>query len=197
MLNVLIVRHGQSEWNAVGRWQGHADPPLSELGISQARAAGRSVGVFDAVIASDLDRAASTARIMADALGIGPVVTDDRLRERDVGAWQALTRTQIEAQYPGQLENGHRPPGWEADESVVARAIAALERIADDVGTGNVLVVAHGGIIYSLERHLGAEFSPILNLHGRWFRFHRDHGLLELGDRVALVPDSAGTVSGI
>jgi hypothetical protein len=58
-------------------------------------------------------------------------------------------------------------------------------------------VVAHGGIIYSLERHLGAEFSPILNLHGRWFRFHRDRGLLELGDRVALVPDSAGTVSGI
>jgi broad specificity phosphatase PhoE len=197
MLNVLIVRHGQSEWNAVGRWQGHADPPLSELGISQARGAGRSVGAFDAVIASDLDRAASTARIMADALGIGPVVTDDRLRERDVGAWQALTRTQIEAQYPGQLENGHRPPGWEADESVVARAIAALERIADDVGTGNVLVVAHGGIIYSLERHLGAEFAPILNLHGRWFRFHRDRGLVDLGDRVALVPDSADTVSGI
>jgi broad specificity phosphatase PhoE len=80
---------------------------------------------------------------------------------------------------------------------VVARAIAALEPIADDVGTGNVLVVAHGGIIYSLERHLGAEFAPILNLHGRWFRFHRDRGLVDLGDRVALVPDSADTVSGI
>jgi broad specificity phosphatase PhoE len=188
MLKVLMVRHGQSEWNAVGRWQGQADPPLSDLGIRQSEAAGRSAGSFDAIVASDLDRAATTARIMADVIGVGPVITDEGLRERDVGEWQSLTRTEIETAYPGLLDNGRRPPGWETDESVLQRALGSLDRIAGHVISGEVLVVAHGGIIYTLERHLGADFAPIQNLHGRWF--HRSESRLELGDRVALVTDT-------
>lgn len=188
MLKVLMVRHGQSEWNALGRWQGQADPPLSDLGIRQSEAAGHSLGSFDAIVASDLDRATTTARIIADVIGVGPVITDEGLRERDVGEWQSLTRAEIESAYPGLLDNGHRPPGWEADESVLQRALGSLDRIAGHVISGEVLVVAHGGIIYALERHLGADFAPIQNLHGRWF--HRSGSRLELGDRVALLTES-------
>jgi broad specificity phosphatase PhoE len=191
MLNVLMVRHGQSEWNALGRWQGQADPPLSDLGIRQSRAAGHSLGSFDAIVASDLDRAATTARIMADVVGVGRVITDQGLRERNVGAWQSLTRAEIEAAFPGQLDNGRRPPGWEPDESVLQRALGSLDRIAGCVTSGKVLVVAHGGIIYTLERHLGADFAPIQNLHGRWFHLSRSR--LGLGDRVALVTESEET----
>jgi broad specificity phosphatase PhoE len=189
MLNVLVVRHGQSEWNALGRWQGHADPPLSELGINQAQAAAGKVGMFDAVVASDLDRALSTATIIADALGLGPVITDPGLRERDIGEWQGLTRAEIEAAFPGHVRNGDRPPGWESDESLLERATGSLQRIVDHVPSGDVLVVAHGGVIYRLESHLGADFTPIKNLHGRWFRI--DDSAIEMGDRVALVTDTA------
>jgi len=189
MLDVLILRHGQSEWNAAGRWQGQADPPLSDLGIAQAREAAGVVGAFDALVASDLDRAVTTARIIADATGLGPVVTDDGLRERDVGEWQSLTRDQIELRWPGHLANGSRPPGWEPNESVLTRALASLHRIADHVGSGEALVVAHGGIIYALESHLGAGFASVDNLHGRWFRVDGAH--LDLGERVALVDNDA------
>src|SRR3954449_1914254 len=100
---LLLVRHGQSEWNAVGRWQGQADPPLTELGREQARLAARSLGALDAIFASDLQRATETALIISNALGVGPVVIDPDLRERDAGEWSGLTRSEIEEQYPGYL----------------------------------------------------------------------------------------------
>src|ERR671917_2105987 len=100
---VLLVRHGQSEWNAVGRWQGQADPPLSDVGRQQARSAARSLGALDAIFASDLQRATETAMIIAAELGVGPVVVDPDLRERDAGEWSGLTRAEIEERYPGYL----------------------------------------------------------------------------------------------
>src|SRR3954449_978711 len=78
---VLFVRHGQSEWNALGRWQGQADPPLSDLGRAQARAAAHSLGALDAIFASDLQRAAETAAIISAAIGVGPVLVEPDLRE--------------------------------------------------------------------------------------------------------------------
>ena len=88
---LLVARHGQSEWNALGRWQGHADVPLSDDGMRQAADAGLALGTFDAVWASDLQRALLTAQIIAEIIGIGPVMIDARLRETDVGPWQGLT----------------------------------------------------------------------------------------------------------
>src|SRR3954465_8515375 len=96
---VLMVRHGQSTWNALGRWQGQADPPLSDLGRDQARAAARALGAMDAVFAPDLHRATETAHIIATDLGIGPVLIDERLRERDAGEWSGLTRDEIHERY--------------------------------------------------------------------------------------------------
>ena len=106
---LLVVRHGQSEWNAVGRWQGRADPPLTMEGRRQAAAAARALGTFDGVVSSPLQRAAETAAIIAEHLGIGPVLTDPDLMERDAGEWQGLTRGQIEMEWPGYLEEGKRP----------------------------------------------------------------------------------------
>ena len=123
---VLLVRHGQSEWNADGRWQGQADPPLTDLGRLQAREAARALGAVDAVWASDLQRAVETATIIADDLGVGPVVLDPDLRERDAGEFSGLTRPEIADRFPGYLDDGRRPPGWEPDEALLARALRAL-----------------------------------------------------------------------
>jgi broad specificity phosphatase PhoE len=190
---VLLVRHGQSEWNAEGRWQGQADPILTDLGRLQAREAARALGAMDAVWASDLQRAVETAAIIADHLGVGPVVVDPDLRERDAGEFSGLTRPEIAARYPGFLDDGRRPPGWEPDESLVARALRALRAIAAEVPGGDVLVITHGGLVYALEQHLGEEFVRLANAEGRWL----DVGpgaTLRLGERVLLSAPEDTTV---
>ncbi|MCU1398681.1 MAG: fructose-2,6-bisphosphatase, partial [Acidimicrobiales bacterium] len=68
---LLVARHGQSEWNAAGRWQGQADVALSDEGMRQAAGAGLALGMFDAVWSSDLERASLTAAIIAEVIGIG------------------------------------------------------------------------------------------------------------------------------
>jgi probable phosphoglycerate mutase len=187
MLNVLVARHGQSEWNATGRWQGQADPPLSDLGRAQAAGAATLLGAFDAIIASDLDRALTTAMIIAAHLGIGPVLVEPDFRERHAGEYQGLTRDEIEERYPGNLDAGIWPPGWEPDTSVHARVDDGLARVKAEIGSGDVLIVSHGGVIYSLESHHGATHERISNLGARWF--HHDERGWRLGERVQLSPD--------
>jgi probable phosphoglycerate mutase len=203
---VLLVRHGQSEWNAAGRWQGQADPPLSDLGRAQAASAARSLGALDAIYASDLQRAAETAAIISGALGVGPVILDPDLRERDAGEWSGLTREEIHERYPGHLpddrhrafapdSNGdpRRPPGWEADDVLRTRVLRALVRIHDAVPDGDVLAVTHGGVIYVVEDHLGETFHRLANGAGRWVELDGDK--LRLGDRVLLVNDDGTPVT--
>ena len=185
--HLLVVRHGQSEWNAVGRWQGRADPPLTTEGRRQAAVAARALGTFDAVVSSPLQRAAETAAIIAEHLGIGPVLTDPDLMERDAGEWQGLTRTQIEAQWPGYLEHGKRPPAYESNESMVGRVVGALSRVAEQADGGEVLVVAHGGVVYALEESCGEHWHRIPNLGARWFAV--SGGEVSAGPRVELLPD--------
>ncbi len=191
---VLLVRHGQSEWNAAGRWQGQADPPLSDLGRLQAREAARAVGAVDAIWSSDLQRAAETAIIIGDQIGVGPVVVDDALRERDAGEWTGLTRAQIEERDPGFLADGERPPGWEADRDLLGRASAALARIAEAAPGGDVLVVTHAGVVFAVERSLGVEHTRLANTEGRWLTLAGDEP--RLGDRVVLAEPDDVTVPG-
>jgi broad specificity phosphatase PhoE len=190
---VLLVRHGQSEWNAEGRWQGQADPPLTDLGRLQAREAARALGAVDAVWASDLQRAVETAAIIADRLGVGPVVVHADLRERDAGEFSGLTRPEIAARYPGYLDDGRRPPGWEPDELLVARAVRAVQAIAAEVPGGDVLVITHGGLVYALEQHLGEEFVRLANAEGRWLEVGPG-AALRLGERVLLSAPEDTTV---
>jgi broad specificity phosphatase PhoE len=185
---VLLVRHGQSEWNAIGRWQGQADPSLSDLGRLQAREAAQAVGTVDAVWASDLRRAAETAAIIAEHIGVGPVILDPDLRERDAGEYSGLTRPEIEERFPGYLAAERRPPGWEPDEHLLARALRALGTMATEVPGGEVLAVTHGGLVYRIETHLGADRSRLANAEGRWIDVEAagdgSPGALRLGDRV-------------
>ena len=188
MLNLLLARHGQSEWNAAGRWQGQADPPLSDLGRAQARAAARQAGAFDAIFASDLERALHTATIISAAIGVGPVIVDPRLKERDAGAFSGLTRDEIEHQWPGAIDAGRWPDGWEPDDLLRRRVLDALPDIHDHTGgAGDVLAVAHGGVIYNIETHLGVGHERIGNLGGRWL--HHDGSAWRLGERIELAPD--------
>ena len=191
---VLLVRHGQSEWNASGRWQGQADPPLTNLGRRQAQEASMAVGAVDAVWASDLHRAAETAITIANGLGVGPVVIDEDLRERDAGEWSGLTRAEIDERFPGYLSEGRRPPGWESDEVLLGRALRALAKIHAELPGGDVLVVTHGGLIYAVEGHLGEEHQRIANLEGRWVAVDGDK--LTLGERIGLTAPEDVTVPG-
>src|SRR5581483_10508431 len=128
MTRVLAVRHAQSVWNAEGRWQGHADPPLSDRGRADARAAARVIeGMVERVAASDLLRALETAEIVGDALLLGDVDIVPDLREIDIGAWSGLTREEIEERWPGGIEGWRSgdfaPPGAENREAFVERVV--------------------------------------------------------------------------
>lgn len=186
MTRLLLVRHGQSTWNVIGRWQGRADPPLSATGEAQARAAAERVGAVDGLWSSDLARARRTAELLVPP-GV-PVRLDPRLRERDVGAWTTLTREQIAERYPGWLEEGRRPDGWEPDEVLVARAGPALAEAAAALkadGTG--IVVSHGGVIRAVTHHLGGDPEPVPNLTGVWLDVEGER--LVLGARASLLDE--------
>lgn len=182
MSRLLLIRHGQSEWNALRRWQGQADPPLSELGRQQAAAAAARLEPVDVVATSTLQRSRVSAEIIAEAMGCDPPIPVPELIERDVREFSGLTRVQIEERYPGFLEDGRRPPGWEQDDALLARILAGISRLADVVGDRTAVVVTHGGVIYSLEAHLGCPPSRVTNMSGRWVAI--SNGQLVAGERV-------------
>lgn len=190
MLSLLLTRHATSEWNESGRWQGQQDPPLSAGGEAQARLAARAAGGFDGILSSTLSRALQTAEIISEATGVGPVLSDPRWMERNAGGFEGLTRIEIEDRFPGYLENGIRPHGWETAESILSRVLEAMaEAVELTGGTGHVLVVTHSGVIYTVEAHLGTEFSRIENLSGRWV--HGEGCDWQLGERIELAPEDA------
>jgi broad specificity phosphatase PhoE len=173
---VLLLRHGQSTWNAERRWQGRADPPLSPEGEAQARAAAAALTdtTWAAVFASHLQRARRTAELIADELELGEVRLVEDLVERDVGHWSGLTSDEIEEQWPGQLASWRSGtlgaiPGGEGD--ITARVVPAVEELAREAAAheASFLVVTHGGVIGAVERATGVEPSRARNLCGRWF----------------------------
>jgi broad specificity phosphatase PhoE len=190
---IVLVRHGQSTWNADGRWQGQADPPLSALGEAQAQAAAEACPAVDVVVASDLRRAQQTAAIIAGHRRFGPVRPEPRLRETFTGEWTGLTRDEIEETWPGWLAADRRPPGFEPWESVAERAIGALVDVGAAHAGGTVLAVAHAGVIRSVERGLDVLGTVPKNLGGRWFRVNGD-GLVA-GDVVVLIDHASVVVT--
>lgn len=194
---MLVVRHGQSQWNAAGRWQGWADPPLTDLGRRQSRLAATSLEGIDVVVSSDLQRAVETAALLAEPLGLTPRPADARLRERDVGQWTGLTRAQIERRWPELLASMSQPPGGESAAALERRATSAVEDLARCFGDQVVLAVSHGGTIRCLERAIGVEAKPLPNLGGTWLEVTPE-GAMTAGSRVLLVdPDQvAVTIPG-
>ena len=182
---LLVARHGQSEWNALGRWQGLADPPLSDEGMNQAAGAGLALGTFDAIWSSNLQRASLTAAIIAEIIGIGPVLIDDRLRETDVGQWQGLTHAEVETGWPGYLADHRRPEGFELYDTAAARMMEALRDIAAAHVGGEVLIISHGGVIRSVRRLLGCDAGRLANLGASWFTVRGSE--VTAGDLVNLI----------
>lgn len=169
---VYLIRHGETDWNAVGRWQGHAPVPLNETGLSQSAALGRylaRVGVtLDALYSSDLQRAAQTAVAVAEALAL-QVQFDIRLRETDLGVWQGMTRAEVEAwdeeryaQLVADWYTGPRP-GGESRQQVETRVRAAFDAITARHPGQTVALVSHGGALGMLLRSIfGAIKRPDL-----------------------------------
>lgn len=151
---ILLVRHAESEWNAAGRWQGHGDPPLSERGRAQARAAAESLAGsrIEVLVCSDLRRAQETAAALGDALGLAPS-PDPRLRELDVGAWEGLSRSEIERRHPEDLaafDSGDpdaRPTGGETLRELAARVGSALAWWVERHPGARLALVTHLGVI--------------------------------------------------
>ncbi|SFL00879.1 probable phosphoglycerate mutase [Geodermatophilus ruber] len=177
MSRLLIWRHGRTEWNATGRFQGQLDPPLDEEGRRQAARSARhlaaAVGPAEdpVVVSSDLCRAVQTATELTDLLGV-PLREDPRLREVGMGSWEGLTRAEVAERYPEQYTDwiAGRPirgRGGEDPATVPARALAALGDLPD---TPVAVVVTHGGTAARLmERLLGLGpehrrvFGPLAN----------------------------------
>lgn len=189
---LFLARHGQSTWNAQQRWQGQADPPLSELGRQQAWSASAGVGTVDMIFASPQQRALETATIISQAVGVGPVMAVEGLRERSAGAWSGLTKDTIEEQFPGWLANDQRPDDFESDDELLARVLPALDAIALEGAGGAILVVCHGGVIKAVESHLGLQEGRVPNLSGRVLKA-KGKGKWLAGQQIQLLDSGQST----
>jgi probable phosphoglycerate mutase len=180
MRRILLARHGETEWNALGKLQGHTDVPLNEAGRAQARALAAQLADagIAAVVTSDLARARETAEIVAAALGLGAPTIEPALRERRFGVFEGLTRDECIARYPeawrAWQERTGEPPGAEPRSLAAARMAEALARIvaaaaaaaspAAGPAAGPVLAVTHGGLMRLwLTDVLGEPVPPIAN----------------------------------
>ena len=152
MTTILLARHGETDWNREGRFQGHADPPLNGTGRAQAAHLAYELADVElaAVYSSPLRRALETARVVAAAHELEPVALD-ALREVDVGSWQGLTRADIEARFPDQLARWlDYEQGWadgETYEEMGQRVVATLLELAAEHDGEQILAVTHGGPI--------------------------------------------------
>lgn len=158
----MLLRHGQTEYNLLGRMQGQLDTPLSTTGRDQAQAVAAELGTWPigTVVSSDLGRATETAAAIATILGV-PVHTDARLRETDLGDWSGRAHEEVDDTFPGQrshwrLNPRFAPPGGENRVEVSSRAAEVIVELMDSQAwdRGTVLVVAHGGTISALTSRL-------------------------------------------
>jgi len=152
MTTLLLVRHGETDWNRDGRWQGGSDTRLNDLGREQARALADELdGNIDVVYSSDLARARETADIVAAKLGL-EVRVDPRLRERSFGSWEGLTTLEIEERFTDSHRRWQAGEGAGADdaepfEDFFARVTGFLADVLRLHPRQEVLVISHGGSI--------------------------------------------------
>jgi probable phosphoglycerate mutase len=160
MTTLLLVRHGETDWNADGRLQGQTDRPLSDFGRRQARQLADELAdeELEAVYSSDLTRARETAEIIGERLGL-PVALDPDLREKDWGTWEGLTaveRDQVE--FVGESTEAHQ-----------GRILRALRRISEaHPGGGRIVVVTHGGSMRRVQTAALGWALPVVENCGRW-----------------------------
>ena len=193
-VRLVLWRHGQTQWNVDGRFQGQSDIPLDSVGKEQAERAARLLAALQpaAIYSSDLIRATATAAPLARLTGL-PVILDKDLRERYGGLWEGLADVEIRARYP--VEHAQwLPPGGESSGTVADRAGAALERIGEALTPGALaVVVSHGAALrlgaarlLGLPEELWGAVGPLANCawsvlgrrRGRWRLLEHNAGTL-------------------
>ncbi|AWB82446.1 histidine phosphatase family protein [Corynebacterium yudongzhengii] len=178
---LYLLRHGQTDHNATRRMQGQLDTHLSEAGLEGAHRVaemleGREISK---VIASDLSRAADTARVVGERIGV-EVTIDPRLRETHLGEWQDMHHDEVDVRYPGarvywRHDPTWAPPGGESRIQVAQRARRVIDELMatfDDWNNSAVLVVAHGGTISALAGSLLGFSTPMFPLLGSLSNTH-------------------------
>lgn len=193
--HLLVIRHATSAWNATGRWQGWADPPLADSGVAHVREAAVLFAphAFDLVVTSDLTRARHTGELLAAELGLAAPESFTDLRERHIGEWSGCTTDDIERQWPGMLDlyryGKADPPGGESQAEFAERLSGALVSVANTVGRRRAIVVSHGGAIRVLVElaivhsdTLSATANklrsgPVKNLSGVWCSVDKESNL--------------------
>jgi probable phosphoglycerate mutase len=157
---LIMIRHGQTQWNLAGIRQGHLDSPLTDRGVGQAKALGRRLAHerFSTLYSSDLGRAVDTAKKISELTG-HDIITDARLRERHLGIFQGLSSEEIKQKYPEEYRL-HRTmgphyviPGGESVHQQVERNVGCLTEIAKRHSGETIVVVTHGGVLSGFFRH--------------------------------------------
>ena len=158
---IIAVRHGETEWNVEGRWQGHFNSPLTDKGKWQAEALAKRLKAidFNHLYSSDLGRAVETAKPIAALKGM-EIKFEKRLREKALGIFEGMTREEMNLNYPEEydlyLENNpdYSAPEGESSRQRFNRNIAALDEIALKHKGETVLIVIHGGVLDSIIRYV-------------------------------------------
>ena len=158
MTTFLFIRHGQTEWNAQGRWQGFTDIPLNETGRAQAQALAKRLASWplNAVYSSDLVRAAETAQALATPHNLQPIL-DAHWRERGLGQLEGLTQPEIRQKFPYLVlpRTYIEAPEGESYEKLQKRVLAGYKKLLRQHGQGEtVAVVSHGGTLRMIISHV-------------------------------------------
>jgi broad specificity phosphatase PhoE len=157
---LLLVRHGETDWNAEGRLQGHTDRPLSDYGRGQARRLAEELEgeELEAIYSSDLARARETAEIVGERLGL-PIALEPDLREKDWGTWEGLSAVERDrVEFVGESTEAHQE-----------RMLRALRRISErHPGNARILVVTHGGSMRRVQTATMGLALPVVENCGRW-----------------------------
>lgn len=158
-MKLLLVRHGQTDWNLTRHFQGQSDVPLNETGIHQAEQVAKRLSSkkIDSIYSSDLSRAVETTRICRSGFQPDiPTQSDIRLREVNFGDWEGLTYNEIKEKYPDSLATWERdvysssPPNGETLEELAKRVQSFLDDLIRKHNDQTVLIVAHGGVLQVL-----------------------------------------------
>jgi 2,3-bisphosphoglycerate-dependent phosphoglycerate mutase len=166
---LFLFRHGETDWNREGRLQGHTDTPLNATGLAQAEALAQRLLAhwLDAVVSSDLTRALTTARIIAEVSGV-PLLTDPGLREVSVGLAEGMLWEEAKARFGAELtEHWYSDdtvafPGGETGHQTLTRGLAALRRVALTYPYRRIAVSTHGAMVRRLVKHaLPVDAMPV------------------------------------
>ena len=158
---ILLIRHGQTEWNSGSIFQGHLDSNLTAKGVAQAEAIGRRLAGMKtaALYSSDLGRARHTASLISRATG-HPVTEDPRFRERSLGVFEGLNRDQAITRFPEEYrrytsgDSDYVVPGGESARGRFELGLAGFNELAEKHAGHSVVVVSHGGLIQGMFRHV-------------------------------------------